>query len=530
VLSDDFELHCLRCEYNLKTLSPDGHCPECGTPVRQSLDARANTPYSNRLRGLLKIQSILLACATFELAASPFKNFPYDLAGQNLGTFAWAARMYGDRLTILTTLITGCFILKRLFALTLKTNSSPRAWKTFGLIARVVAPCMVAFLTTIDVVINCDTFAIGPSALILNMGSAGLALFQAVFWTEAILRPLAFACIASPAILLGSLFAKRQGRGPSKLPQFRWGIGLLFLFSALLTAGAVIPGIVSGSRNVWHFYIEYFKQSCDSIMVISLGLSALLLALDSLSLSPQGHRTTSKSAPCSPVDISRMRMIARLTFFQMIVALVQIVTALVTIVIRPESLVLTAILSAIYGTIFVLTEATIVVRLARLLHCENAGPHSFRRILCVRIISALLLMAFFGGVLVGLAGAIEEYISIILCSILTAHFWASQNTITSLSSLSSSHSQDGSPSRRPLCFGLFVLPYYVLMNAGRNLRSPGPVEIITAVKVGTGILMLATAIWVLIGIMMSSFRLRSEINNLRPHETGGASNVDTPKS
>jgi hypothetical protein len=31
------DLPCLKCQYNLRTLSPDGRCPECGTPVAQTL-------------------------------------------------------------------------------------------------------------------------------------------------------------------------------------------------------------------------------------------------------------------------------------------------------------------------------------------------------------------------------------------------------------------------------------------------------------------------------------------------------------
>ena len=34
----DQDLPCAKCEYNLRALSPEGLCPECGNPIRQSLN------------------------------------------------------------------------------------------------------------------------------------------------------------------------------------------------------------------------------------------------------------------------------------------------------------------------------------------------------------------------------------------------------------------------------------------------------------------------------------------------------------
>src|SRR4051812_15602734 len=37
------ELQCVRCGYNLRTQSSNGTCPECGTPIADSLSAAAKT-------------------------------------------------------------------------------------------------------------------------------------------------------------------------------------------------------------------------------------------------------------------------------------------------------------------------------------------------------------------------------------------------------------------------------------------------------------------------------------------------------
>src|SRR4051812_1798992 len=34
------DLPCFQCRYNLRALPADGNCPECGTPIAQSLAAR----------------------------------------------------------------------------------------------------------------------------------------------------------------------------------------------------------------------------------------------------------------------------------------------------------------------------------------------------------------------------------------------------------------------------------------------------------------------------------------------------------
>jgi len=35
-----YDTWCVRCSYNLRTLDVEGNCPECGTPVGCSLEAR----------------------------------------------------------------------------------------------------------------------------------------------------------------------------------------------------------------------------------------------------------------------------------------------------------------------------------------------------------------------------------------------------------------------------------------------------------------------------------------------------------
>jgi hypothetical protein len=70
VISD---LGCLRCGYSLRTLARDGACPECGLPVRDSLNGRAFNPIDARrvaavIRGCLMLGvSVAMTCGSMLL-------------------------------------------------------------------------------------------------------------------------------------------------------------------------------------------------------------------------------------------------------------------------------------------------------------------------------------------------------------------------------------------------------------------------------------------------------------------------------
>src|SRR5258707_253928 len=70
------DLACIKCAYNLRTLSSNGTCPECGSPVWQSRLARPDLRAFRRFqRGLFLYAVAVLTCVCTSWFAQ--SNFPH---------------------------------------------------------------------------------------------------------------------------------------------------------------------------------------------------------------------------------------------------------------------------------------------------------------------------------------------------------------------------------------------------------------------------------------------------------------------
>ena len=323
MLGDEPDLHCLLCDYNLKTLSDEGLCPECGTPVRQSIDASQMSGLGNvyslaKARRLLSTLAILLGLASFVLAADPFWKGSISTNQSIPSHFAWIGHLWGDRLAICAVLITACFPLRRLVALVVTKNSAAGERRVFQFTASVGTPITVAILTLINIG-DCVVWSIGYGTLRTHLGQSGTnALSQIIWWGLLILQPLAFACVASPAIFLENRVVSHKPKTSFRLSYLviRSTIGLLIL-CALLSAATAASGIIAGWVSAMTFFSKCLQNGCESVIAICVGLSAILLGFYSRSLQPDERFEPISRITDQRAVLASMKFIANATFSQM---------------------------------------------------------------------------------------------------------------------------------------------------------------------------------------------------------------------
>ncbi len=81
-----FDLACVGCGYNLRSLRRDGDCPECGRPIRDTL-ASFRTQWSRSSISAYKTGCILVGASGMTTAAVPVIGLGFSLSGVGYGTF-----------------------------------------------------------------------------------------------------------------------------------------------------------------------------------------------------------------------------------------------------------------------------------------------------------------------------------------------------------------------------------------------------------------------------------------------------------
>jgi hypothetical protein len=213
--SFDIDIHCATCDYNLKTLSPDSFCPECGSSVRVSLEACENAGFlhaSHRVRAgrLLYAISIALACVSLTVLIEPLKQLSGDpFAG---GATATIINYWGDKTTIFLAIITCCLLVRRLLTMSAPTAPTGRAPYRLSHVAAIGATTFTALLAA-SFATDVYTGIMGWRAFRDAVGPAFAGIARDFAWcATCAFQPLALAFLSYSALVFCAAVASRSGR------------------------------------------------------------------------------------------------------------------------------------------------------------------------------------------------------------------------------------------------------------------------------------------------------------------------------
>lgn len=512
------ECRCITCEYDLRTLPTDGLCPECGTPVRDTLEAIERGGFSSaaearRAKRLLTWLSFTLGAIFLLMLIQPFEETFRQSSSSTLAQtpLEWALQVSGDKFVTCLFLLLCCVLLMRLPRLRGSQYSRITALR-ISIRSAWITSIVFAGIATAGVVTEFVWLSTGFNSTVRSPMIQVLRLLELIGRTAIHLWALAFVTLAT--LHFCGTVAARSNRPETARAYRRVGaiLGSLLILCATPSVIAETMAFLGWGTTLLKVTYPYSSGIIASLSTLSVGTTALMLAIFARGILSSSGSNATETCSCPTTLAKHAHDLAGLiswgTLFLALFAGTLATGPLLAAINSQYLFAVSAFLGMSLLILCVAAEVLVIIRLSKILATHPGLGLAWRQIRNARLALWLALVALFVVALVG-----PSYGSVVLFvgAIPVVYLKLSHSLLLRLRATLAGQQPATPRWFEPLLatmIGALVLLYFLLMQTGRNLNSAGAARIVLGVKDGVGSLAYTAAIWAFASLSWTSFRLR----------------------